>query len=385
MRNPKGKGIGTNGDMYCVARVENDLISAASIIDEDGNLNLFLPSDMNSTAVLNCSRYNLTSGIALAHTQHHVHVSGADYHSPCNKHTKYTFQWGYFDKVNGLWHDPCKTIGQKRDLRLWKDFLAGTGTMSNGKNSSFCPVLNRTDGSWIHLIGDSVIRQEFKELPSKPGSMRLWGSPENPKYSLYGVNTLPSNGGKDIVSFFWNFGFRKWKSIGPSMDFSQFVEMRTNETGEQGRVKGVDPSWRDSKLPDAIVFGIGYHERETNQTKFGMHLESTFKLFESQANERVARGSCRPRIFYMNNFMAAPELIPDKYSHDRPRRTFINEYWKNREILKVSRKYPSIQVIDFMAIELPFHDDSHRDAVHLKPDHVVPKLLRDALMTAIFS
>ncbi|KAL7552439.1 hypothetical protein ACHAWF_015676, partial [Thalassiosira exigua] len=60
--------MGTNGDMYCVARVEDDLISAASIVDEDGNLNLFLPSDMNATAVLTCSRYNLTSGIALSHT-----------------------------------------------------------------------------------------------------------------------------------------------------------------------------------------------------------------------------------------------------------------------------------------------------------------------------
>lgn len=189
-------------------------------------------------------------------------------------------------------------------------------------------------------------------------------------------------GGKDYMTHSMHFMYsgdskeEKWERFGPTANWSQF--------GEGGKVEGEGPDWAGLKQPDVIIFGAGYHSTLLSVEEFRDALEEVFKLFDNQAKERLANGLCQPPMYYMNNIMPAPELIPDKYSADVSHRTFINEYWKNRAVFDVAKEYPSIQVIDFMSAELLFNERAHRDAVHLG-DESVKKLLLDALLNAIFS
>jgi len=384
--------IGTFNDMYCTAHVEANNIAATSVVDEHGNLNLFLPlSVINEKAFIKCTRYNLTTGFAIyppganyseegrpIYESHYVQVSGVYYHSPCNKDI---FQYGYFNRSSKLWHEPCNAAGSK----TWMEYLKGNESKlyeNNQGDHNMCPTLNQKDGSWISLVGDSVVRAEFIDCVPTTTPMRRWGPPVHPKDKS--IKNLPSNGEKDYMTHHVAFMHPtttnySWERYGPASNWSQFVEFR-----KEGKVEGDPPN--GSKQPDVIIFGAGYHATSLSVQEFRDALEKIFKLFDKQAKERLANGLCQPPMYYMNNIMPAPELIPDKYSTDFARRTFINEYWKNRAVLDLAKEYPSIQVIDFMSVELLFNDEgAHVDAVHLSNKGSVKNLLLDVLLNSILA
>ena len=395
----KRLGFGTRNNTYCTAHAEANNVAASSVVDEHGDLNLYLPPNFEARAYVHCTRYNLTTGLAMTppganypegegpmYENHFVDVSGDDYNPiPCNRDV---FQYGYFNRSSRLWHEPCNAAGGK----LWRQYLNGNNSRvyEETRGSHICPTLNAKDGSWISLIGDSVPKLEFSEIHSvdplryvNPKKLRSIGGKD---YISYSLKYMASGVGDIGEGTMWEKSdHEKWESLGPAMNWSQFVEFHKEERANGANQDWVYPDWTGSRQPDVIIFGAGYHSSFLTVQEFGDSLETLFDLFDKQAKGRRAKGSCQPSMFYLNNIMPAPELIPDAYRIDVPHRTFINEYWKNRAVLDVAEKYPAIQVIDFMSVELLFNDEgAHRDAVHIG-DRAVKQLLLDAVLNAIFA
>lgn len=167
--------------------------------------------------------------------------------------------------------------------------------------------------------------------------------------------------------------------MGPTtQNWSQFLNLR-----KEGPVTGQDPEWKEDRLPDVIIFTLGYHFSGLSVKDFGKKVEGIFSTFDAQMETIKSSGETLPLLHYMLNIMPAPDLIPASHRDDIPHRTFINEYRKNEAVLNAALNSKHIQIIDFMSIELPFNDKGdHRDAVHLGSSRV-KDLLSDAVLIAL--
>ena len=157
--------------------------------------------------------------------------------------------------------------------------------------------------------------------------------------------------------------------------FSAFQSRRQSPTNV------LDPSWAgdDSKLPDVVVLSLGYHLTELSVEAFASRAEAVFSLFADLPNP--------PKLIYTLNILPDPSKIPDKYSRDFKHRTKLKDYHKNLAILNlVNTTFPEVTVVDFMSMELPLGETSHKDAVHLAstaPGKYANDAFRDAVVQAV--
>ena len=185
-----------------------------------------------------------------------------------------------------------------------------------------------TEGLWISVIGDSVIQNIYSDIKGKH--------------------------------------LRHWKNN------DHYYAVKLN--------------WPADKVPDVVIFTLGYHTTWLSVEEFGETVDELFRLYDKQM--KMKELPVKQSVYYMLNIMPKPELIEDNLDCDRPKRTLINEYWKNRAVLDAATKHDFIKIIDLFSIELPFNEKCHKDAVHMLSDDndrdcKVQKIFADAILRAI--
>ena len=347
----------TSRDLFCLAKTTNSNFLAASVVNEQGNLEIALPSGFHTKVKVECTQYNLSTGFPLKRYSKLLDVSES-LHCEDNE-----FQSGYYDCTTNIWNAPCS-----------KDRHIGELHQLNQTSFESCPGLEqysdlRKEDIWVSLIGDSVIRDIWNQMPHERKSARRWG--QYPSRSPYGIHKI-SNGisrKNAWLSFSWTPSYDSSENWNRT-SWGDFVHLR-----EASVEKGVDPAWNESKRPDILLITLGYHSPELSVKQWAEVVDGILHTLDSQRTES------KP-VYYMTNIMPAPHLIPrNKYYYQIKERTYLREYWKNRAVLQVVSKYRFVKIIDLFSMELPFDEVGHRDAVHVVPD--VTRIFRDAVLRAI--
>jgi hypothetical protein len=340
-------------NVFCLASVKTSSILAVSVVDEHGRLNFSLPSSFDGAATVDCTRYNLSTGVAIANYSEIINVSGSAYQE-CPQ--KGQFQPGYWDRASKTWKEPCK---ENRGWGMRGDKLVGCSGLEKQHEK------NQTNGVWVSVIGDSVIRDIFYRFPFGK-KIRGWHTGRNSIYMDYAVRRIPA-----AFEAWMTFSWLLSKDGSNKTSWGDFVKMRKEPSH-----KTLDPSWDGSKVPDIVVFTLGYHGSSLSVKEWENLLEGILREFEEKRTPHQL-------VYYMTNIMPNPNLIPEGYSKDRPLRTFLREYAKNRAVLEVVAKFDFVKIIDLFSVELPFNDVGRLDAVHVSGD--VSNLLRDKIMDSVCS
>ena len=82
--------------------------------------------------------------------------------------------------------------------------------------------------------------------------------------------------------------------MGPTtQNWSQFLNLR-----KEGPVTGQDPEWKEDRLPDVIIFTLGYHFSGLSVKDFGKKVEGIFSTFDAQMETIISSGHLERRFHY---------------------------------------------------------------------------------------
>ena len=381
--------ITEDNNNICIANVDDGRIATASVMDENGNVELALPMNYETTYTLECIGSNQETGIEeVLPTSTIGTISGAVLPPPSASNCdRKNFQPGYYDQSTNVWHDHC--TGHQTSIASAS--LTGQ-TEKEIFSKEQCPLVaaNGKKDVWVSIIGDSVTRQVWIEgmrengirlrphedhwSPSPP---REWHNGRMPEGQIPLDFSLYKLGDSNIwisytLDYLTNHKTMNWEI---PYTWGDFMMLRGEGPTDQ------DPTWPVKRTPDMVFLSPGYHASPLDEFKYGEGVE---KILTSWQHKMDKLSLSMPQIHLVLNMMPAPWLIPDKYEWDKSLRTRARTYKKNLAIIETAKQFAFVDsVVDFFSIELPFNgykgNTSHKDAVHFGDKRML-KIIADRVI-----